>query len=137
MLRDFFLGFIKIHILHHAAHAPVFGLALIRELGRHGYDLSPGTLYPVLHSLESAGYLAREDRVVHGKVRKYYRITPLGTQALQEVRVKIAELVAEVLQGEGPSSLADDDLHMHERHAGHPPKPTRTDDDVRGSGSRP
>jgi PadR family transcriptional regulator PadR len=108
MLRDFFLGFIKIHILHHAAHAPVFGLALIRELARHGYEVSPGTVYPVLHELARAGYLAREDRVVHGKVRKYYRITPLGTQALEEVRVKIAELVAEVLQGEGPLSLADE-----------------------------
>lgn len=108
MLRDFFLGFIKIHILHHAAHGPVFGLALIRELARHGYEVSPGTVYPVLHELARAGYLAREDRVVHGKVRKYYRITPLGTQALEEVRVKIAELVAEVLQGEGPLSLADE-----------------------------
>jgi DNA-binding PadR family transcriptional regulator len=108
MLRDFFLGFIKIHILHHAAHGPVFGLALIRELARHGYEVSPGTVYPVLHELARAGYLGREDRVVQGKVRKYYRITPLGRQALEEVRVKIAELVAEVLQGEGPLSLADE-----------------------------
>jgi DNA-binding PadR family transcriptional regulator len=109
MLRDFFLGFIKVHILHHAAHAPVFGLALIRELARHGYEVSPGTVYPILHELERAGYLTREDRVVHGKVRKYYRITPPGRQLLAEVRVKIAELVAEVLQGEGPRALADDD----------------------------
>ena len=108
MLRDFFLGFIKIHILHHAAHGPVFGLALIRELARHGYEVSPGTVYPILHELARAGYLAREDRVVHGKVRKYYRITPLGRQALEEVRVKIAELVAEVLHGEGPLSLTDE-----------------------------
>jgi PadR family transcriptional regulator, regulatory protein PadR len=109
MLRDFFLGFIKIHILYHAAHAPVFGLALIRELARHGYDISPGTVYPVLHEFERAGYLAREDRVVRGKIRKYYRITRLGAQALEEVRVKIAELVSEVLQGDSPASLAEDD----------------------------
>jgi DNA-binding PadR family transcriptional regulator len=95
MLRGFFLGFIKIHILHHAAHAPVFGLAVIRELARHGYEVSPGTVYPILHELDRAGYLARQDRVVRGKVRKYYRITPLGRQALTEARVKIAELVAE------------------------------------------
>ncbi len=60
MLRDFFLGFIKIHILHHAAQEPIYGLAMIDELRRHGYDLSPGTLYPILHSLERAGYLSRE-----------------------------------------------------------------------------
>jgi PadR family transcriptional regulator, regulatory protein PadR len=55
MLRQFFLGFIKVHILHHAAEEPVYGLALIVELRRHGYELSPGTLYPVLHQLEEAG----------------------------------------------------------------------------------
>jgi PadR family transcriptional regulator, regulatory protein PadR len=109
MLRDFFLGFIKIHILHHAAQEPVFGLALIRELARHGYQVSPGTLYPVLHELEHAGYLRREDRVVHGKVRKYYRITPRGDQALEAARAKIAELVTEVLRREGPLSLSDED----------------------------
>ena len=97
MLRDFFLGFIKIHFLHHAAMEPVYGLELIEELGRHGYALSPGTLYPVLHELEAAGYLEREDRVVGGKVRKYYTITGLGRQALAEARLKIGELVGEVL----------------------------------------
>ena len=105
MLREFFLGFIKIHILHHAAQEPVFGLALIRELARHGYQLSPGTLYPVLHGLAREGYLQCEVRVVQGKVRKYYRTTPRGHQALDEARAKIQELVGEVLRGEGPHSL--------------------------------
>ncbi len=102
MFRDFFLGFVKIHILHHAAQAPVYGVALIEELRRHGYELSPGTLYPVLHAMEEAGYLARENRVVGGKVRKYYTATPAGRAALDEARHKIRELVAEVLEGHGP-----------------------------------
>jgi DNA-binding PadR family transcriptional regulator len=98
MLRNFFLGFIKIHILHHAGEAPVYGLALIAELRRHGYELSPGTLYPVLHQLEEAGYLSRLERVVNGKMRKYYALTRRGTAALGEVREKTAELVGEVLE---------------------------------------
>ncbi len=98
MLRNFFLGFIKIHILYHAGEAPVYGLALIAELRRHGYELSPGTLYPVLHQLEAAGYLSRLDRVVSGKVRKYYVLTRRGAVALSEVREKTAELVGEVLE---------------------------------------
>ena len=97
MLRNFFLGFIKIHILHHAGESPVYGLALIAELRRHGYELSPGTLYPVLHQLEEAGYLNRLERVVNGKVRKYYALTRIGAAALGEVREKTAELVGEVL----------------------------------------
>lgn len=97
MLREFFLGFIKIHILHHAGEEPVYGLALIAELRRHGYELSPGTLYPVLHQLEKAGYLRRLTRVVRGKVRKYYVLSRRGSQALGDARAKIGELVGEIL----------------------------------------
>lgn len=100
MVRDFFLGFIKIHILHHAAQEPVYGAWMMDELARHGYDLSPGTLYPVLHALEADGLLSREEQVVAGKVRKYYSATDEGRKALREVRVKMRELVGEVLQDE-------------------------------------
>jgi PadR family transcriptional regulator PadR len=99
MLRDFFRGFVKIHILYHVSHEAVYGVQFIAELARHGYQLSPGTLYPLLHSLEESGYVVREDRVVEGKVRKYYRITPLGEQVLAEARSRIHELVDEVLEG--------------------------------------
>ena len=97
VVRSFFLGFIKLHILHHAAESEVYGLALIAELRRHGYDLSPGSMYPVLHELERTGYLRRIDRVVDGKTRKYYVITRDGAGALADAREKIGELVGEVL----------------------------------------
>lgn len=100
MLREFFLGFVKIHILHHARMEPVYGSGIIDELRHHGYDLSPGTLYPILHSLETGGYLRREDRIHEGKVRKYYQLTPAGEAALSEVKSKVRELVSEVLQEE-------------------------------------
>ena len=103
MVRDFFLGFIKIHILYHAAHTPVYGVAIIAELRRYGYDVSPGTLYPVLHSLEAVGYLARADRVVGGKLRKYYTLTDMGRRALDEAQPKIRELVDEVLESHDPT----------------------------------
>ncbi len=99
MLREFFLGFVKIHILYHAAEEPVYGLGLIEELARHGYDLSPGTLYPTLHRLYKQGYLTRESCVVGGRRRKYYVITDKGRAVLAEARLKIAELVGEVLEG--------------------------------------
>jgi len=100
MMREFFLGFIKLHILHHAAEEAVYGLALITELRRHGYELSPGKMYPVLHQLRQARYLRRIDRVVNGKVRKYYMITQRGTDALADARTKIGELVGELLEAE-------------------------------------
>jgi len=97
VLKDFFLGFIKIHILYHASRDPIYGVEILEELERHGYRLSPGTLYPTLHRLEKDGYLESRSKVVSGKVRKYYTITDRGLIALNEAKQKIAELVNEVL----------------------------------------
>lgn len=108
MLQDFFIGFVKMHIIHHAAREPIYGLAMMAELKRHGYDISPGTLYPILHQMATAGYLVREDRVVNGKIRKYYRATEQGQQVLTEARLKIAELVSEVVERQGPMSIVPD-----------------------------
>ncbi len=107
MIRDFLLGFVRVHILHHAAKEPIYGLAMMEELRRHGYELSPGTLYPILHRLEGEGMLRREERLVEGKIRKYYTATDSGRQARDEARGRIRELVEEVLEGHGPEHLSD------------------------------
>ncbi len=94
--RDLFLGFVKLHILRHASQEPVYGLWLIEELGRHGYRLSPGTLYPILHALQQDQLLTCETRVVKGKARKYYQLTSRGRIALREGRKKARELMEEI-----------------------------------------
>lgn len=98
--REFFLGFIRIHILYHASIEPIYGVEIARELARHGYDISPGTLYPVLHRLTERGYLESYNRLVDGKIRKYYQATDEGVKALERARKKIIELVGEVIEGE-------------------------------------
>ena len=100
MFRDLMLGFVRIHVLHHANIEPIYGSGISAELERHGYRLSWGTLYPLLHNLTADGFLAREDRVVEGKVRKYYQITPLGRRALQGARDKALRLVNEITDGD-------------------------------------
>lgn len=96
--RDLYSGLIKLHILHHAAKEPIFGLAMIEELGRHGYKLSPGTLYPLLHGLEERGYLrAREERVGRS-MRRVYRATASGRRALDAAKEKVRELFGELLE---------------------------------------
>ncbi len=95
--RDITLAFIRVHLLHHAAEGPIYGLEMIKELARHGYDISPGTLYPILHGLERAGALTSEKRTVEGKVRRYYIITDEGSTTLSILRPKVRELVNEVL----------------------------------------
>ena len=80
--RDLFLGFIKLHILYHSASGDIFGLEMIQELARHGYSMSPGTLYPLLHRMEEAGFLSSRSEPNNGKVRKYYRITKTGERCI-------------------------------------------------------
>lgn len=96
MLRNLFLGFIKLHILYHAGIEPVYGAWLMEELAHHGYEISPGTLYPTLHSLEEDGYLKVEQKVVEGRVRKYYTLTQSGRAVLEQARAQAVELVREV-----------------------------------------
>ena len=90
--RDFFLGFIKIHILYHASKEPFCGIEMTQELARHGYSVSPGVIYPTLHHLEKDGYLASSSKVVAGKVRKYYQATAKGKRMLEQSKQKIREL---------------------------------------------
>lgn len=97
IFRNILLAFVRVHLLHHAAEGPIYGLEMMHELARHGYTLSPGTLYPIFHSLETAGYLVTEERNVNGKIRKYYHITEEGRVALQLLRPKVGELISEVL----------------------------------------
>lgn len=101
MLRDFLLGMMKIHILYHASREQVYGAAMMEELGRHGYEISPGTMYPMLHGLEKEGLLTSIRHSVRGKVRRYYTITEEGKAALSEVRMKARELAREILEFEG------------------------------------
>ena len=97
--RDLYSGLIRLHVLHHAAEGPIFGLGMIEELGRHGYRISPGSLYPLLHGLEKKGYLrSREQR--NGKsLRRVYRATPRGRKALEAVRRQVRELFRELVEG--------------------------------------
>jgi PadR family transcriptional regulator, regulatory protein PadR len=97
MLREIFLGFVRVHLLHHAAHERIYGLEMMEELRRHGYEIGPGTLYPMLHNLEKDGYLKSEQELVVGKVRKYYRATAAGRKTLAQLKEKIRELVHEVI----------------------------------------
>lgn len=98
LLRHFYGGFVRLHILYHAAKETICGVEMIEELKRHGYKLSPGTLYPILHHLEANGYLTAEDEIVRGKRRKNYQITKKGRKLMDEAKAKLRELFAEVIE---------------------------------------
>lgn len=101
-MRDTYLysGLIRLHILHHAVKQPVYGLAMIEELERHGYKISAGTLYPILHGLEGKGYLTSAEERRGSVARRVYRATPAGVEALAAAKLKVRELFGELFDDE-------------------------------------
>lgn len=97
---EIYSGLIRLHILHHAAREPIYGLGIMDELARHGYKLSAGTLYPILHGLEERDYLKSKVERDGKSSRRCYRATTKGKRALAEAKVKVRELFGELLEGE-------------------------------------
>lgn len=98
--QNFFGNLIRLHILHHASKQAIFGLWLMEELAEHGYRISPGTLYPLLHSMEQAGYLRSEKAEEQGRIRRVYRTTQKGHMALEEAKEKVKQLFSELFEEE-------------------------------------
>lgn len=93
--REILLGFWKVHILHHAAQGPVVGQWMIRELRRHGYEVSPGTMYPMLARMQRLGWLKQPKSGQRG--RKEYKLTAKGREALSFLQDQVDELYREVV----------------------------------------
>lgn len=99
VIREILLGFWKVHILHHAAQEPVVGQWILTELRRHGHDVSPGTLYPLLKRMERNGWLRCETDAASGlRGRRYYHLTPRGASVLRVLREAVVELHHEVVE---------------------------------------
>jgi len=100
VIREFLLGFWKIHILYHAEEQGVYGQWMLEELQRHGYRLSPGTMYPLLARMARRGWL-RSTEPKGSRTARVYRITPAGTKVLERLRASLAELQHEVRPSAG------------------------------------
>ncbi|HZS57315.1 MAG TPA: PadR family transcriptional regulator [Bryobacteraceae bacterium] len=98
--RELYSGLIGLHVLHHAVEGPIFGLGMIEELARHGYRISPGSLYPLLQRLEKKGYLRSTEQRNGKSLRRIYRATALGRKALMASKSKVRELFHELIEGQ-------------------------------------
>jgi DNA-binding PadR family transcriptional regulator len=96
--KDLYLDLIRLHILHHACEGDIFGVGMIEELDRHGYKLSPGTLYPLLHSLEERGLLISKEKQEGRRYRRFYKTTPNGRKVLTDAKKMVRELVTELFE---------------------------------------
>jgi PadR family transcriptional regulator, regulatory protein PadR len=106
--RDFIQGMLKIFILHQASLGPVFGNKLIKTLQSLDYRISPGSLYPLLHTLEKSNLLHSRIRVHKGRLRKYYDLTEQGHFCLAGLRQELRGLVKTVFLGPLPEFTSSD-----------------------------
>jgi PadR family transcriptional regulator, regulatory protein PadR len=114
IIREFLLTFWKIHILQHAEEEGIYGQWMLEELHRHGYRLSPGTLYPVLARMARRGWL-RADVQKKARAPRIYRITAAGAAVLRRLRRSLSELQDEVARPE-PSSRPTKRAHKKPAH---------------------
>ncbi len=115
--HDLLAGFVRLHVLHHAAEHEVYGQWMIDELATHGYRLSPGTLYPMLHAMERRGYLTSRVERAGRSIRKLYRATAFGRKGLALAKARLQEFIGEA---SGPASAAAGTRHDRRRRARKP-----------------
>jgi PadR family transcriptional regulator len=96
--REFVSGFIRLHILHHAVQGPLVGFWMIEELRRHGYEISPGTIYPLLHGLQKKGYLSVKTKRAGRRAWREYSATKEGKRVLAAAKRKLRELFHELIE---------------------------------------
>jgi PadR family transcriptional regulator, regulatory protein PadR len=102
LTREVLIALWKVHILHHAAERPVYGQWVVEELGRHGYRISPGTLYPLLKRMETRGWLSSQTpEAARPKARRNYVLTAEGAGVLAVIRTKVTELYRELAEDIG------------------------------------
>jgi len=104
--QELLAGLVRLHVLHHAVEGEVYGQWMIEELGRHGYRLSPGTLYPMLHAMERRGYLVSSKQSLGRSFRRVYRATALGREAFKIAEARLRELIGEIQPAGEPVSVA-------------------------------
>lgn len=87
--RDLLAGLVRMHVLHHASHEEIYGAWMIGELASHGYRLSAGTLYPMLHTMVREGYLTVRSEREGRTARKLYSATEKGRRGLSVARERM------------------------------------------------
>jgi DNA-binding PadR family transcriptional regulator len=110
MIHSFWQGILKVFVLHQAAQGPIYGGKLKKQLQGWGYDISPGSLYPLLHAFEKGHLFRSRVKIFKGRARKYYEITDQGRAVLAEVQQELNVIMTRLLSPGRPPSGANHPL---------------------------
>lgn len=85
-------GLLDVCVLSVISRNDSYGYQIIRDVSEC-IEISESTLYPILKRLETCGCLSTYSVEHSGRLRKYYRITPLGRQRISDFFVEWKDLV--------------------------------------------
>ena len=94
-------GLLEVCILKHLSTNESYGYKLINDISTY-IEISESTLYPILKRLEEQKYLSTYKEEHNNRLRKYYKITTLGTQQLKVLIKEVSKLnkVIKFIEGE-------------------------------------
>ena len=96
--KGLYAGLMRLHVLQEAKQGKICGAWVTDQLRNRGYEISPGTLYPMLHGLEQKGYLSSHKERVRKTMRRIYVITSRGEAVLEEAKGKVQELFGDLFE---------------------------------------
>ncbi len=84
-------GVLEVCVLHAISKSESYGYKIISDL-QGIIEISESTLYPILKRLETGGFLVTRTAEYSGRLRRYYKITPLGMKKLVSGRNDLLEI---------------------------------------------
>ena len=86
-------GLLDVCVLASIKNEESYGYQIIKDVSPY-IEISESTLYPILRRLESASLLSVRTAEHNGRLRKYYKITELGMERINEFKREWAEMLS-------------------------------------------
>ena len=86
-------GLLDVCVLSAIRNNDSYGYQIIKDMKPY-VEISESTLYPILRRLEVAKCLTVYSAEHNGRLRKYYRITPLGRDRIEEFKKEWDEIMS-------------------------------------------
>ena len=86
-------GLLDVCVLAAIKNKDSYGYQIIKDIQPY-VEISESTLYPILRRLEAAELLTVRTAEYHGRLRKYYHITPLGRKRIEAFKDEWREIMS-------------------------------------------
>ncbi|MBQ2971770.1 MAG: PadR family transcriptional regulator [Ruminococcus sp.] len=86
-------GLLDVCVLKAIKNEDSYGYKIIKDM-KPFVEISESTLYPILRRLEASGMLTVHSAEHNGRLRKYYRITDIGLERIEDFKSEWDEIIS-------------------------------------------